>query len=101
MDIEVLFMKQKLLGSILIFLLSSALHADEANGKVLYQAAKCTQCHSDDIFMHEDRKIKNLKKLKKQVAWCGYQHDAPWFDDEVIDVVDYLNHHFYRFPTKD
>ncbi len=94
-------MRQRLFYSLLIFFLSSGLYADDANGKILYLEAKCSKCHSDDIFTHEDRKIKKLKKLKKQVAWCGYQHDASWFDDDVIDVVDYLNHHFYKFPTKE
>lgn len=94
-------MKRGLFYSALILLLSSALYGDEANGKTLYHEAKCTQCHSNDLFMHEDRKIKNLKKLKKQVAWCAHQYDASWFDDEVLDVVDYLNKHFYKFPTKE
>ncbi len=94
-------MKQKLFATLFVFILSSVLNADEDNGKVLYDEAKCVKCHSEDIFLHEDRKIKKLKKLEKQVAWCGYQNDATWFDDDVIDVVDYLNHHFYRFPTKE
>lgn len=94
-------MRQTLFYSVLVFLLSSTLNGDEANGKALYHEAKCTQCHSDDIFMHEDRKIKNLKELKKRIAWCSHQHDTSWFDDEVLDVVDYLNKHFYKFPTKE
>ena len=94
-------MKQKLFTTVLICLLSSSLCADEENGRVLYNEAKCTECHSVDIFTHEDRKITTHKKLKKQVQWCAHQHDASWFDDEVLDVIDYLNHHFYKFPAKD
>jgi hypothetical protein len=94
-------MKRGLFYSALILLLSFTLYGDEANGKILYHEAKCAKCHSDDIFLDEDRKIKNLKKLKKRVAWCGHQHNASWFDDEVLDVVEYLNKHFYKFPTKE
>ncbi len=94
-------MKEKLFTNVLLILFSCVLSADDNNGKILYDEAKCVKCHSDDIFMHEDRKIKKLQKLHKQVEWCGYKNDASWFDDEVIDVVDYLNNHFYRFPTKE
>lgn len=94
-------MRQRLFYSALFFLLSATLYGDTAKGKILYHEAKCAQCHSDDIFVHEDRKIKNLKQLKKRVTWCNHQHDASWFDDEVLHVVDYLNKHFYKFPTKE
>lgn len=93
-------MKIKILYLTLVLLLPSTLLADAENGKVLYDKANCAQCHSGDIFTNEDRKITNFKKLKKRVKWCAFQHDAPWFDKEVLDVVDYLNHHFYKFPKK-
>ncbi len=80
--------------------LFSFIYADENNGKVLYTEAECAKCHTPDIFTHEDRKIKSYEKLEKQVKWCGYKNDAPWFDDEALDVVKYLNHHYYKFPTQ-
>lgn len=73
------------------------LYADAENGKLLYEQAQCSRCHSSDIFTHEERKITNYKKLKKQVAWCAFQHDAVWFEEEMMDVVEYLNTNFYHF----
>lgn len=90
-----------LITFITIILFSNSLYSDAANGKLLYEKAKCAQCHSSDIFTHEDRKMKSYKKLKKQVAWCAFQHNAVWFESETMDVVDYLNHNYYHFKESD
>lgn len=92
-------MRIKTLLLFITILLSNRLYCDANNGKILYEKAQCAQCHSNDIYTHEDRKIKNYKKLKKQVAWCAHQHDAVWFEEEVMDVVEYLNKSFYHYDT--
>ncbi len=94
-------MNVKLFCLAIAFFLPSSLPADTKNGKVLYDKERCSKCHSHDIFIDEDRKIKNFKRLKKQVQWCAFQNDADWFDDETYDVVHYLNHYFYQFPQED
>ena len=93
-------MNAKIFVLTLILSLSSSALADSSKGKLLYEKAGCANCHSNDIFTSDNRKIKNLQKLKKQVKWCGFQHNAPWFDSEAMDVVDYLNQEFYKFPEK-
>jgi len=77
-----------------------SLSADIKNGKVLYSEEECSKCHSDDIFIHEDRKVTDYQKLKKQVKWCAFENDVTWFDDETHDVIHYLNHYFYKLPKK-
>ena len=93
-------MNAKVLILTLTLSLPLSLLSDPVKGKILYEEAGCAKCHSDDIFTHEDRKMTSLQKLTKQVKWCGYEHDAPWFDSEAMHVVDYLNQEFYKFPEK-
>ncbi len=94
-------MKIGLLCLCISLILPISLSADVNKGKFLYDEEKCSKCHSHDIFTHEDRKVKNYKRLKKQVKWCAFQNDAPWFDDETDYVIHYLNHYFYKYPKED
>ncbi|WP_294961791.1 cytochrome c [Sulfurimonas sp.] len=67
------------------------------SGEKLYLEAKCQKCHTSDSFTSADSKVKNLAKLKWRVKKCNFAMDAEWFDDEVDDVVHYLNKKFYKF----
>ena len=53
-------------------LISGATMADGdiANGKKLYSASKCNQCHGTEVFTRKDRKVKNLAGLEAQVRRC-------------------------------
>lgn len=70
---------------------------DADNGKILFDKADCQKCHSNDIFTKEDRKVTSLTELKDKVNVCDSQLSVNWFDDEVDDVVSYLNRDFYKF----
>ncbi|MEA3369967.1 MAG: cytochrome c [Campylobacterota bacterium] len=87
-----------LLGSCLVF---TSLYAKDAqNGKDLYYEAKCQKCHTSEDFTSEKRKVKDYAKLQWRVKRCDFTMDAGWFDEDVEDVVHYLNSSFYKFDTK-
>ena len=88
----------KLISSAIIassFSLSSQA-ADIANGEKLHQES-CIRCHDTGVYTREVKRVKNLQGLGKQVRFCRDNQGLTWFDDEVEDVVDYLNQNYYHF----
>lgn len=87
----------------LITLLSqNALAANAAHGKDLHNA-NCQSCHTslmggdpDKIYTRADRRVSSLEGLKKQVTRCKTTVGVAWPDDQVQDVVEYLNTRFYK-----
>ncbi len=72
---------------------------DAAKGKTTFEASQCMQCHSsDEMFTRKDRKVKTLPALDDQVRKCDAQLSTNLFDDEIEDVVAYLNQAYYKFP---
>ena len=78
--------------------------ADMANGKKLYQE-NCVACHArmvggdgSSLFTRPDRRVSSLAGLGKQVRRCRDNLGLTWFDDQVNDVIDYLNVTYYKFP---
>ncbi len=74
----------------------SVLAADIDNGADLH-FEHCTGCHGDEVYSRENRKMKGLAQLGKQVRFCQNAVGATWFDDEVDDVIEYLNSSYYHF----
>ncbi len=70
------------------------------NGKKLFDKSQCQKCHGTEVFTREDHKVKDLAGLGKQVRMCDSQLSVNWFDDEIDDVVAYLNDAFYKFDAK-
>jgi len=70
--------------------------ADSAHGKALQQK-NCMSCHDDGVYTRKERKITSLTGLDKQVRRCELSLGLQWFDDDVEDVVSYLNESFYKF----
>jgi mono/diheme cytochrome c family protein len=75
---------------------SPAAVADAARGKTLHDE-QCTKCHGTDVYTRSDHFIKNREALAKQVQRCQLSAGAQWFDEDVNDVVEYLNATFYKF----
>jgi len=75
---------------------ASALAADIENGEDLH-FEHCTGCHGSEVYTRDDRKMRDLAQLGKQVRFCQNAVDATWFDDEVDDVIEYLNATHYHF----
>ncbi len=79
-----------------------AAQADLANGKKLYEQ-NCVACHArmvggdgSTLFSRPDRRVNTLAGLGKQVRRCRDNLGLTWFDDQVNDVVDYLNATYYK-----
>jgi len=70
--------------------------ADLTNGSLLH-AEKCTSCHDTAAYTRENRIVQSLPGLGTQVRFCKDNLGVAWFDDEVDDVVGFLNKNYYHF----
>ena len=77
--------------------------ADAKRGERLHNS-HCVACHAsafDDngtaIYTRPNRRVTTPQGLERQVRFCVQNLRINWFDDKIRDVVDYLNHSFYKF----
>lgn len=77
--------------------------ADLARGKQLVEE-NCIKCHADmmggdgsKIYTRSDRRIDSLAALTKQVHRCKTSLGVSWPEDQIADVVAYLNKTYYKF----
>ncbi|MBD3670882.1 MAG: cytochrome c [Gammaproteobacteria bacterium] len=77
--------------------------ADFERGKQLHNQ-NCMSCHQDimsgngdAIYIRPNRRIDNYDALVKQVGRCKDNLGVPWPEEEVMDVVEYLNTRYYQF----
>lgn len=77
--------------------------ADPERGRELHKE-NCIRCHASmmggdgtGIYTRPDRRIESLDALYKQVRRCKTSLGVPWPDDQIDDVVTYLNQNFYKF----
>jgi hypothetical protein len=85
------------LGLLIVHNLAYA--ADVNNGMNLHQE-NCLRCHQSEIYTRDDRKVKTLEQLKKQVQQCELAIELGWFEEEVEDVTGFLNVTYYMFDLK-
>ncbi|HPE58954.1 MAG: hypothetical protein KDI15_11460 [Thiothrix sp.] len=76
-----------------------AAQPDPENGRKLFSESRCLSCHGIDVFTRIDRKVKNIQQLESRVRSCDANLSTNWFDDQILDVVAYLNQMFYKFDT--
>ncbi len=86
----------------LITLLSVTAQANEQRGKDLHDA-NCQSCHTslmsgnpDQIYTRSDRRVNSIEGLKNQVTRCKTTVGVAWPEDQIDDVVEYLNNSFYH-----
>lgn len=72
------------------------LAGDMDAGKKLYDA-NCTKCHDSSVHTRQDRKIKSLDALNKQVMGCTQAAQVKLSDAEQKSIVQYLNEQYYKF----
>jgi len=77
--------------------------ADLKRGKQLLEE-NCIKCHADmvggdgsKIYTRADRRIDSLAALNKQVHRCKTSLGVSWPEDQIADVVAYLNKTYYKF----
>lgn len=70
--------------------------ADLKAGQALHDA-NCLKCHDSAVYTRENRRVGSLVGLRKQVVRCQQSLGLTWFDDQIDDVVQYLNATYYKF----
>lgn len=87
-----------LIAALVMLLAQTAVTADIENGRTL-TGNHCTGCHDDGVYTRADRRVTTLSALQNQVQRCEINLGLKWFEDDINDVVDYLNHQYYKFET--
>jgi len=82
---------------------STAMAADIKRGEKLHNN-QCIACHAArfgnngaDIYTRSNRRVHDFAGLKRQVNMCKNNLQITWFDEDVDDVVAYLNQQYYHF----
>jgi mono/diheme cytochrome c family protein len=73
--------------------------ADAAHGEKLH-AGHCTTCHDDGVYTRKERRVDSLSALDAQVRRCDANLEKHWFDEDISDVVAFLNQRYYHFKEK-
>jgi mono/diheme cytochrome c family protein len=76
-----------------------ALAADEERGRLLYEN-HCTGCHESLIHIRETRKADSPAAIREQIERWRAVLDLDWQEDEVDDVLEYLNQRYYRYMVE-
>jgi len=88
-------MKSYILSAVLL-LLPASVFADIQHGKKLHDQY-CMKCHDNSVYTRKNHFVTDKAALAKQVNRCKLNVGAQWFDEDVADVVNYLNTTFYKF----
>ena len=57
----------------------------------------CVKCHDDKVYTRENRLVRSLNALSKQVVRCKDNTGVAWFDEDTDAVVHFLNEKYYKF----
>ncbi len=68
---------------------------DAARGEKVHEA--CLDCHGTGVYLPPARKIDTRDGLRKEVARWGDYYNPALSEQEIEDVVAYLDRDFYRF----
>ena len=69
---------------------------DLERGKQLHDE-HCVRCHSSEIYARENSIIFNYRDLEQRIRQCELGNELAWFDEEIEDVLTYLNNNYYGF----
>lgn len=67
-----------------------------AHGGQLH-TTECLKCHTDSVYTRDDRRVKSMDALGKQVRRCRDNIGLTWFDEDTEAVVQFLNTKYYKF----
>ena len=74
----------------------SSLAANIENGEALHNA-NCVRCHQAEVYTRENRMVNSYTELYERVRQCEIMAEMAWFEEEIEDVVGYLNEIYYKF----
>lgn len=90
-------MMLRLCGALAVLsLMAAPAVADSARGASLYEN-HCQACHSSRVHDRAQRLPANLAELRAQVERWQQQQNLRWREDDIADVVEYLNVTKYKF----
>ena len=94
----------KILGSSMslcaaLMLFAPAVCAEFERGQALYEN-HCQFCHESWAHNREGNRISSIHLLRQSVEAWSVHSGLGWGDDEISDVTDYLNRHFYQLTVK-
>ena len=81
----------------LVFSNSSAAENDNNKRGENLHNTHCMACHKNSVYTRKKRMIKTKIQLVQQVKGCDHQLSKNFTKQETKDLVDYLNHNFYKF----
>ena len=68
---------------------------DPARGEALHR--DCLSCHGTELYVPPQRKISTLPALRDAVERWNDMYNPKMTEQEVADVVAYLNANYYKF----
>ncbi len=101
-------MNKAIIQSLSVLFLSSAFITANAGGENVppekhgkdggkLHAEHCYKCHTDNVYTRDNRFVKSLDALSKQVVQCKNNTGVPWYDEDTDAVVHFLNEKYYKF----
>lgn len=58
---------------------------------------KCSSCHNEGVYTRPDRRVQSLQQLDAQVRRCDANLGTALFNEDVSEVVRYLDREYYHF----
>ena len=89
--------RMNLFAALLLF--APATYAEFERGQALYEN-HCRFCHESWAHKHPGSHINSLHALRQRVAAWSVHSGLGWGDEEIDDVTDYLNRHYYQLTSK-
>lgn len=84
-----------LAGAALLAACDEAPKGDPVRGMETHKV--CLDCHGTSLYTAQNRKIKSLDALRKDVKRWGDYYAPALSEQDVDDVTAYLNQNFYKF----
>jgi hypothetical protein len=84
-----------LAGALLLAGCTGAPKGDPVLGMEVHKV--CLNCHGTELYTSQNRKIKSLDALRKDVVRWGDYYAPALSEQDVDDITAYLNRDFYKF----
>jgi hypothetical protein len=69
------------------------------HGEQLYND-HCDVCHASSTHPGKDQNVKSLSELKKRITTWAEHTGQPWNEQDINDVLYYLNKSYYHFEEQ-
>lgn len=83
-------------GLLLLLFPAAGLAQDAGRGRLLYET-HCGTCHYERVHQRLKSEVKDLSDLRETVARWTRQTKHRFAEEDIQDVVQYLNESHYRF----